>query len=230
MPFIPFEVSLQPGVMAGFWKIQENESYFRERLILWPEEQKVLSSVRAENKRLQWLASRLVIRELKQPRGQVISISAEDGKPLLKGLDVHVSISHTETLAAAILSEDLLPGIDVEDMNRDIPSVVRKRFLHRLEFQHIHSFREDQAGFFSVLAWSAKETMFKVLGRKGVSFQEDLLLHLPEQFPEKRAGAFPVSILNHGPEKKFDLHFTHFENTLCTWLLVPPADFTQQLL
>ncbi len=67
MAFIPFPVALPQGVQGGLWKIEEDESFFRQALFLFPEEEAYLSQFRDAEKRKEWLASRLIIRIILKP-------------------------------------------------------------------------------------------------------------------------------------------------------------------
>ena len=103
------------------------------------------------------------------------------GAPLLPGYEgLHISISHTKGYVAIALSESAPIGIDVEQIERfeektnvfddkeKLPRVekVRTRFMRNDEFA------ETTIGL--LLHWSAKETLFKVLGREGVNFVDEM--------------------------------------------------------
>lgn len=216
MPFIPFPVALPNGTLAGLWKIEEPESYFRSALWLLPEEETHLSAYRDEGKRLEWLASRLIIRTLLNPTDALLSVTMEDGRPEIRGWAGKVSISHTFGWAAALLTRDSVPGIDVEWKNREIHEALRNRFLHPEEKKILEQETTPNADEQVVLTWSAKETLFKLTGRKGVSFRQDLFVNLPETFREI-AGSLPACIRNHGTEKDIELHYYSLEDIWVTW-------------
>ena len=104
----------------------------------------------------------------------------EQGAPLLPDYEgLHISISHTKGYVAIALSETAVVGIDVEQIERldtsnqfndkeTVPRVekVRSRFMRNDEYA------ETIVGM--LLHWSAKETVFKVLGREGVDFQDEM--------------------------------------------------------
>lgn len=216
MPFVPFPVALPNGAMAGLWKIEEPESFFRAALRLLPEEETHLSAYRDEGKRLEWLASRLIIRTLLNPTDALLSVTMEDGRPEIRGWAGKVSISHTFGWAAAILNRDALPGIDVEWKNREIQEALRNRFLHPEEKKILEQTAASNADEQVVLTWSAKETLFKLTGRNGVSFRQDLFVNLPETF-RGNAGSLPACIRNHGTEQEIELHYYSLEDIWVTW-------------
>lgn len=223
MPFVPFPVSLPDSYQGGLWKIEESEAYFNSRLQLLPEETAYLATYKDSEKRKEWLASRLIIRELLQPLQPLLSITSADGSPTIRGWEGRVSISHTQGWAAALLGTAGIPGIDVELRARKIPEFLRNRFLHPEEKFQAGLNLVENSHEMAVLAWSTKETLFKIAGRKGISFQQDLFVNLPERL-EERNGIFPAYIRNHGSERELSIHYILEEELVCTWAVLPDDD------
>jgi phosphopantetheinyl transferase len=222
MPILSFPSLQSDSLQAGIWEITESEEGLTHQLSLWPEEIHYLSSYKDESKRKEWLASRLIIRKLLQPTEPLLSVTLEDGSPQILGWKGKVSISHTQGFAAALLSDSGIPGIDVEILDRSIPEQLKNRFLHPEELQHPAFHKVENSNEMAVLAWSAKETLFKITGRKGVSFQQDLFVNLPERIL-KQGGMFPAFIRNHGKEKEIIVHYFIQERLLCTWAVLDTA-------
>lgn len=216
MPLVPFPISLPTSYLGGFWKIEESEEYLIAQLQLLPEEIAYLATYKDSEKRKEWLASRLIIRELLQPSHPLLSITLADGSPNIQGWEGRVSISHTQGWAAALIGTSGIPGIDVELRARKIPEFLRNRFLHSDEKSQGNLSIVENSHEMAVIAWSAKETLFKIAGRKGISFQQDLFVNLPERLEEKN-GIFQGYIRNHGSEKKLNIHYILQEEFICTW-------------
>jgi len=81
-----------------------------------------------------------------------------------------VSLTHTRGLAAAIYHRELPVGIDLEIIREKILGI-GKRFLAPEELSFLTL---DPAHY--TMAWSAKETIFKCLGTKGISLRDNILL------------------------------------------------------
>ena len=81
-----------------------------------------------------------------------------------------VSITHTRGYAAAIYHRELPVGIDIEIIREKILKI-GNRFLVEEEL----NFLESHPAHFT-MAWSAKESIFKCHGKRGVSLRDNILL------------------------------------------------------
>ncbi len=82
--------------------------------------------------------------------------------------NIHISVSHTRGLAAVRISERPC-GVDVELAERDM-SALRARFVSAEEEKLADASRDD----FAASVWCAKEVMYKMSGRRGLDFLQDL--------------------------------------------------------
>lgn len=93
-----------------------------------------------------------------------------NGAPYLNG-DTFISISHCSN-HVAIAVNDLYPvGLDLEIVRPDIHKIMAKF----VGIEELSSFDCDDATVVSKI-WSAKETLYKLAGRKKIHFKEELLL------------------------------------------------------
>ncbi len=83
----------------------------------------------------------------------------------------HVSLTHTKGKAAAIFHKDIPVGIDMDYVREKIVKLGSK-FLQPSEIE----FLGDNPLLFTI-AWSAKESIYKCQGRKGISLKENILLN-----------------------------------------------------
>lgn len=81
-----------------------------------------------------------------------------------------VSLTHTRGYAAAIYHRELPVGIDLELIREKILRI-GSRFLAESELNFLHSLPAHYT-----MAWSAKESIFKCHGKKGVSLRDNILL------------------------------------------------------
>ncbi len=94
-----------------------------------------------------------------------------DGAPVVPDLDARVSISHTRGLVALAVSRQARHGVDVEYRSDRVARVV-ERFMNDDEQQRFVTIDEQ------LLAWTAKEAMFKAEGNSKLlmtAFQVDRL-------------------------------------------------------
>ncbi len=137
---------------------------FREKLSM--------ANISHHEKRSEWISSRLAIFEALN----CLSIDYpgfykdEHGKNLSMTGEGFVSLTHTYGYAAAIYHKECPVGIDLEPVREKILRI-GPRFLAKEELD----FLEDDAYHYT-LAWSAKESIFKCQGRRGVSFRDNIYL------------------------------------------------------
>ena len=167
------------GIRVVVWHVTEE---YEELLSMLPDADTVQNEAEqqfsSEFRRVEWTAVRVLLYTVLDRQ---VHINYNDqGAPLLPDYEgLHISISHTKGFVAIALSESDVVGVDVEQIERldttnqfddkdTMPRVekVRSRFMGNDEYA------ETIVGM--LLHWSAKETVFKVLGREGVDFHDDL--------------------------------------------------------
>lgn len=94
----------------------------------------------------------------------------EHGKSQAMNGHGFVSLTHTFGYAGAIFHRDLPVGIDM-DLIREKILTIGSRFLDPTELDFL-----DKTPVHFTMAWSAKESIFKCQGKRGVSFRENILL------------------------------------------------------
>ena len=149
-------------------EIQEEEALdflsFREKLSF--------ANISHPEKRKEWATARIAIRDALE----VLQIpypgffKDEHGKSQAMNGNGFVSLSHTAGLAGAIYHRDIPVGIDMDFIREKILKI-GSRFLDSSEIEFL-----DKEPLHYTMAWSAKESIFKCLGKRGVSFRDNILL------------------------------------------------------
>lgn len=160
--------------LYAVWQITENVDELRNAIILRENEEILYESFVAESRKKQWLAYRILIRSILEPEHFPVEYDAY-GKPYLAGCDYHISVTHTEDLAAVIISRKGKVGIDLEKVKPRIEKV-KDKFLNEVELALIH---EDNALEQMTLTWSAKEALYKFYGRRNLDFKENIIVEVP---------------------------------------------------
>ena len=88
----------------------------------------------------------------------------EVGAPYIRGVG-HISISHTDNFVGIAYSKEYRLGLDIELMRPKISKIAHKFLSH----EEMKSFQVDSI-FDLTLAWTAKEALYKLSKRKGLSF------------------------------------------------------------
>jgi phosphopantetheinyl transferase len=125
------------------------------------------------------------------------------GKPYLSNFPHHISLSHSYDYAAVMVSKNKVVGIDIEFIKDKIERIAHK-FLGKAELNFIQeNDRIDQL----YVTWCAKEAIYKLHGKKNISFLEHIKL---EPFEYPGSGSF-VALLNAGSrQRKFRVHYEKF--------------------
>jgi phosphopantetheinyl transferase len=125
-----------------------------------------LNSISNPTKKNEFVASR-VLKSALFPGDEIHYNSI--GAPFLKdNTQVKISISHTIGIVGIAVSNHLI-GMDLEPI-RDLAIKLHAKFLHPVEIDLLNTTCRVEM----TKAWSAKETLYKLAGRKGISFQNDM--------------------------------------------------------
>ncbi len=187
---------LAPTAVLGLWHRTETVAD------LWPllppgcaPIYRALQPATADANRLgQWLAARVLLYRL-LPEIQLVAAETwlendAHGRPLLRGPGPAlgaVAVSHSGEWAAVLLSARGAVGVDVEVV-RDKAQRLAAKFLS--ETEAAAAARTPTAAHFTLL-WSAKETLYKLAGRRGIIFKTQLLL---DAFEPAASGTIPAAL------------------------------------
>lgn len=160
----------------AIWKITESEDELRAAVKLNAREEEIYNRFMVESRKKQWLAYRILLRQILAPAEITIEYDSS-GKPYLAESRMHISVTHSEDLAAVIISPEKKVGIDIERMRPRIFKV-KDKFLNDKELSTLISENELEQ---LTLAWCAKEALYKLYGMKNLDFRENILLDLPTQ-------------------------------------------------
>ena len=137
---------------------------FREKLSF--------TNISHPEKRREWATARLAIaealKELQLPYPGFFK--DEHGKSQSMNGQGFVSLTHTPGFAGAIFHRELPVGIDMDLIRAKILNI-GFRFLDPSELDFLE---KDPIHY--TMAWSAKESIFKCQGKRGVSFRDNILL------------------------------------------------------
>ena len=141
----------------------------------------------------QFLAVRKILK-LENPRYKIRY--NESGKPSINS-DLNISISHSNFMAAVVFSGYAKTGIDIELKESKVISI-QDKFLN--EYEKLRTKYESDIVYLTKI-WTAKESIYKALGIKGISFSDNIIIK--KIYKNKGEGRYFK-----GKEKiKFDLIF-----------------------
>jgi 4'-phosphopantetheinyl transferase len=202
---LAYHKKLDESTEFAIWKIEESAEELYAQLQLRDHEEKVLGGLNNGKRNLHWLSTRVLLRQLLNTDDYIDCQVDEHGKPYLPDSPYHISFSHSYDYAAVMISKDKAVGIDIEIIKNKIERV-KDKFLIKEEI----SFLDDRHKIEHLyICWCAKEAVYKLQGKRNVSFKDDIRLH---KFPYARAGNFPAFLETENSCKEFDVHFERFEN------------------
>ena len=201
--------------LIGVWKMEESRDELLQLLpsIFRAEATEYIATIRAEQRVLEWLATRITLYYLLGEEKKILKKA--NGQPYLSDNSYHISISHTKKYVAVILHPTLSAGIDIETISERI-----KRIAHRFisDEEYIDA---SQEVVHQLLHWSAKESLFKVMNEAEVDFKQHLYI---EPFTPLSEGIMKARETRSSDEKSFEIWYEVWEEYVMTWVLDSPVD------
>jgi len=164
---MPLQELHQTGPQSGWaiWHIAESHDLLENKII-----GAVPPELTHENKRLEWLAARHLVLSLANHLGLRYFGVRKDvfGKPFLEKYPHQLSLSHSFPFVAAQIDHHLPVGIDLEQPKLKILSIAPRVFSP--------TELSDAGGDImkSTVYWCAKEVLYKIHGRGGLRFSDQL--------------------------------------------------------
>ena len=153
----------------GLWRITESKDDLAQQ-VNFQQEGKPFNDATHPVKKMEWLTGRILIQQLTGHMGIKYGgiIKDEWGKPHLRGLPYHISLTHSYPFLAAIIDLEAPVGIDIE-MPQDKLQRIAHKFLSPAELADAN---QDLVKL--CIYWCAKETLYKIHGKKRLAFKTHL--------------------------------------------------------
>jgi len=194
MPFLK-DFIINPSTKIKLWKLNLGELDYFE---LDEYDRNLMKAKKNKLVREQFLAIRKTL-QLEDPSYKIRY--DESGKPFINS-DLNISISHSKCMAAIVFSEHNLAGIDIEHKQNKIIRIKNKFLNDSEKLENEYQYNVDNL----TMMWTAKESIYKALGIKGVSFSDNIII----KNINKNKG---YGYYTNGKEKyKFDLIFFSIED------------------
>ena len=133
------------------------------------------------------------------------------GKPHLKDNN-YLSITHSFTFTAIIISEKKPVGIDVEKQRDKIVKIAHK-FTPIEEYNTIAN--HDELVSKLTIVWGAKESLYKIYGKKKLRFLHHIYIEEFSFIDTKTTGVIKYE----GHVSSHNIHFLEFEGFTCVYAL-----------
>lgn len=162
----------------GIWHITESLDELLKMKQFSEADLQALNSFSYEHRKKEWLVARILLGKLSNERDVRIIYDGYN-KPFLENSKKHISISHSHDLLAVILDERET-GIDIELLKTKIVRI-KEKFMSAAELKSLQreNFHEQLT-----VCWCAKESLYKLYGKKELVFKENLIIE-PFQYSGK---------------------------------------------
>ena len=200
MPFLK-EFIINEKTKIKLWKVIIGELSPKE---LNKDDKKLFKLKKNNLLKEQFLATR---KTLSNENSDYIITYDLDGKPILNS-EFNISISHSHEIAALVISNNLKFGMDVQFKESKILNIQNK-FLN--EFEKINIGHDPSIDILTMI-WTSKESIYKAIGLKGISFSENIKIDKVTEKDKIGKGYY----INGAEKVKFDLRFFYLdEYILC---------------
>lgn len=124
--------------------------------------------ISSEKRKLEFLGSRLLLKILLGKEQKIMYDN--NGKPYLSDNSYQISISHSKNWITVIIHPSKVVGIDIECPNSKIQKIYT-RFLSETEQSQLSNGKNIEQ---LQLAWSAKEALYKIIGKEAIDFSNHM--------------------------------------------------------
>ena len=189
------------------WKIEESISKLQEGIVLSENSTTRLNAMKSQLHQRGFLSIRHLLKEVGYTDADLIY--DEFGKPHLKN-GKYISITHSFTFAAIIVSDELHVGIDIEKQREKILKIAHK-FTPFEEYKTIANV--DALISKLTIVWGAKESLYKIYGKKKLLFLHHIYIEDFKFADEKTTG----EIRYNGENTAYNISFLEFEGFTCVF-------------
>lgn len=189
------------------WKIEESTSKLQEGIILSKNSTTRLNSMKSQLHQRGFLSIRHLLKEAGYTDADLIY--DEFGKPHLKN-GKFISITHSFTFTAIIVSDKFHVGIDIEKQREKILKIAHK-FTPFEEYKTIANV--DALISKLTIVWGAKESLYKIYGKKKLLFLHHIYIEDFKFVDEKTTG----EIRYNGENTAYNISFLEFEGFTCVF-------------
>jgi 4'-phosphopantetheinyl transferase len=202
MALVHFE-EINQEACWGVWRIDETEEELTYKLNPGKTDLTHFESIQHPRIRLESIASRMIVKELTERYGYDYQgiFKNKNGKPFLYNSPLHISYSHTEQFAAAILHTEKPCGIDMEHIQEKMMRV-SGRFLSEKELESTGTDLEKIC-----ICWCAKEAMYKLYNLRDTEFKGNLRV---ASFEKEKKGSLEGIIHVGSFLSKTEVHYELF--------------------
>lgn len=201
------------GVQLAVWYVQEPVTELYAQSL--PEWQREAANFGSEHRQAEWLAVRLLLqRILSLPIPAIVYDAYRH--PFLEPPTHRIAISHTRKWVAIGLHKQYDIGIDIQVITEKVFRI-KERFLH---FSELTALTDKAQLWAYTLCWSAKETLYKLQGKKELHFKDHIRLKIGSIHTTKPdfigTGSMQAILLHQSSAQYYTVYFEVTEGYVLT--------------
>ncbi len=182
----------------GFWQIKESVEQLKQQCVIKPDLLTLLPNM-VEQRQKELLAVRCLL--LTMTQNPNLYIQYDDCRnPFLSDEYQTIAITHAQNRVGLFLSKQNKQalGLDLEYVSERI-SRLQQKFMNEQELAFVQN---DLVK--ATLIWSAKETLYKLYGKKGLDFRNNMQI---DHFVLSKKGHFMGTIKNEILHQSFKIRY-----------------------
>ena len=191
------------------WKIEESLEDLTKGIELTEQSKKRVDAMKSILHQQGFMSIRQLLKQVGYVDADVFY--DEFGKPHLKDKN-YLSISHSFTFTAIIISEKKPVGVDVEKQRDKIVKIAHK-FTPIEEYNTIANHEALVSKL--TIVWGAKESLYKIYGKKKLQFLHHIYIEDFSFIDTKTTGVIKYE----GHVSTHNIHFLEFEGFTCVYAL-----------
>ncbi len=172
-----------------------------------------MQKVSNEDRRTQWMASRVLLKNLLNTTAFVDIYVDQYGRPEMQNYDYRMSISHTHDYSAVIISERYTVGVDVESLRHDMARL-KNKFMRPDELAAMPA---EHSLAYVLLHWSAKEVMYKIYYRRKLDFRDHMGVEPFDLAGNLDEGSFHGWVRKGEYDRRFLLNYKRIDDYYVVW-------------
>jgi len=201
---LAYHREIDQNTSFAIWKIEESAEELLTQLQLKEHELSYLDTLNKGKRNLHWLSTRVLLRRMMDTDKYIDCKIDSNGKPYLNNFPHHISLSHSYDYAAVMISKTKAVGIDIELIKDKIERIAHK-FLNKDELDFIQDSNRVEHLY---VCWCAKEAIYKLHGKRNISFLEHITL---DPFDFMGSGKFTANLIVKARLRKFTVYYQLFD-------------------
>jgi len=153
------------------WELTESVETLYNQLKLTESDNAAFNNIVSVKRKLEFLGIRVALQVLVGKNSRIEYDS--EGKPHLSDNSFHISVSHSNKWIAVMTHPTAMVGIDIECPTNKIQKIYQ-RFLSITEQKELSEGKDIRQ---LLLAWSAKEALYKIIGKEAIDFATQLRIY-----------------------------------------------------